>query len=1440
MKALACGDAGRVVKMNFRSLWIALILLLGMAGESAAWEMAKAKISTPWAADVSPENVHGEYPRPQMVREQWQNLNGLWQWQSLKQMTQELSETAWKEILVPFAPEAPLSGIGRHAESMAYRRTFDVPEAWRGERVLLHFEAVDWRCEAFVNGTSVGKHEGGYDPFTFDITEVIKGKVGEHELVLRVYDPTDNDAVPRGKQVLSPGGIFYTCTSGIWQTVWMEAVPQTYIADYHVATDIDNGTATFTVTAGGEAPAEGTTFIVSVRHGSDVVAVGTAEVGQPLVLAIPDAELWEPEHPFLYDATMSLGNDVVETYFGMRKISLLREGSWYRLALNNRFLFQMGPLDQGFWPDGIYTAPSDEALKSDIVTMKRMGFNMVRKHIKVEPRRWYYWCDRLGLMVWQDMPGENYGGKGGVPNNGDYFDRELTALVETHYNTPSIVMWVIFNEGGGQTDRAYTKRFVDLVRKLDKTRLINEASGWNHHGYGDVKDIHPYPAPSYTTTSNKQATACGEYGGVQYVLEDHLWASDHWGYASVESPEELDDTYTTYARKLAFYKSQKGLSAAVYTQLTDVEVEVNGLMSYDRVVKSDINRLFAANRIAIESEGQPIPYLLSPADENGETWRYTTNPPSTSKWYAPDFDDSGWSTGKAGFGANGLANMQYGTKWTTANIWIRRTLDLDLTPDELAKLTLRIYYDEDTEFYINGVLAFSATGYITDYKNVAISDAARAAINPHGTNTLAAHTKQTAGGQFIDIALFVDNASPTYSVTNAVRVAMGYSHSSEVSFTLGCAANTSATEPEYTMEVKRLPFAKAPATPVLGLDDTRLVNTQELLFDVGTLLANVDTTKPVKIFFKVNTTKRGHGQGGVTAAYYEDASSGTTLAVSLFPKLVPITGGTDTEWMSAVFNPATALPKPDDITSIPNGDLDFEVAPAVVAKGRKTWLYNLSKLPENQLAWMVAAPDGSSTFISGGNTSFVPTMPGRYSISQLDLNLGAQLTREGALIVCNAPSGDGMSFRDEAHVTMPSPLTERTYKYTLDWWMKPKEKTDSCVTMHEPTDTEFRLTVGAEGVMTVVAGDKTAVTPKGFVIADEWHHYALVFYYSRFYFYRDGVLICNMAGPTASPAWEGFLIEGQHCVIDEFRFWASRLTQERLREVCVAPLANPGAEAASSAVLTVYLNFDKFDAETRNVSNLAIPSNSASYCRGVTFEPSDGVFGFDFSDAKAKSVDVTADYLTNYRVPFIHTAGAAIDGYVSRFCELEMNTDASRWGTLSWNEGLQGLISVDTNRSSALLLQSGWYGPAMNGDGCLLGQLVTLLAGCYTFSVSLAEATDCWQSCLYVSMPQQPMPVSAPLTDGAVSFTLASDAEVFLGIDIHLPAYGRALVNSFRLVRHPVDAVEADGEELPVGINTPSPLPREQSLYDLSGRRMKNVQLSPGIYIVNGHKILIR
>jgi len=1419
-------------KKNYRRLALLAALLLGLSVQAMAWEMTSVNIHTPWAEEVTPENVHQEYPRPQMVRPLWQNLNGLWQWQSLKTMNEALSADAWKEILVPFAPEAPLSGIGHHYASMAYRRTIHIPAAWDGQRVLLHFEAVDWRCEAFVDGTSVGTHEGGYDPFSFDITDRVAAG-GNHELVLRVFDPTDDDAVPRGKQVLNPGGIFYTPTSGIWQTVWLEAVPKAYIDDYRVETNIDAGTVTFKVLTAGDALAEDAVFSVVVRHGADIVASGEALVGKTLTLTIADPELWEPEHPFLYDAQIAVGDDKVDTYFGMRKASLLRDGQWYRLAFNNRFLFQMGPLDQGFWPDGIYTAPSDEALMNDIVVMKQMGFNMVRKHIKVEPRRWYYWCDRLGLMVWQDMPGENYGGKGGVDNNGDYFDRELTALVETHYNTPSIIMWVLFNEGGGQTDKAYTKRFVDLVRRLDKTRLINEGSGWNHYGYGDVKDIHPYPAPSYTTTTNKQATACGEYGGLQYVVDGHLWSSDHWGYASVGSPEELDNTYTDYTRKLAYYKSFKGLSAAVYTQLTDVEVEVNGLMTYDRVVKSDISRLCAANRIAIESEGQTFPYLLSPADESGETWSYTTTDPSNSKWYTSDYDDSGWKTGKAGFGANGLANMKYGTRWTTGDIWIRRTLDLELTPEELAKLSLRIYYDEDTEFYINGVKAFSATGYVTDYKNVTLSAAALAAVNPHGTNTFAAHCHQTAGGQFLDIALFVDNSSPVYTAQQAVRMKAHYTRSSELSFTLGCSQDTTASIPAYTIDVKRIPFAVMPSSTAIGLDDSRLQQWQELLFDVSSLLSKVDVSKPLKLFFQVNTGARATGSGEFKEMTFEDLSTGTTLTVPFTPGYVAVEGGAGAVVMTAVYDPATATPKVDDGLSY-TGDLRFEVSPSVLAKGDKVYLKDLSGLPADRVAWMVTAADGSATLIAGGNSSFQPQLPGVYSVSQLDLQEELELTKEAAFCVTNAASGTGWSFRNGASVTLASPLTERSYKYTLEWWMKPVGSTDGCFSAYEPTRELFMLTVDGEGVLTLLSRDVTAVTPAGFIVPDGWHHYAVVYNYSRFYFYRDGELIHGTDAPTVTPAWEGdFTVEGRHAVIDELHFWQSRLLQDRLRELCQAPITNPQAEVTTRAKLSACLNFD--EADGAEALNLAVPSNPGRLAGDGERVPSIGVFGLFFSDSAAASTDVTADYLTNYCAPFVHTSATVSDRYPSRFFALETGTAASGWtieNASTTSSSLEGDVAVDTYEESLLTAQASWYGMPDVFTDRYLTQEVTLPAGRYTFSVTLDEEYNAWDSFVIAGSH-----VCSIADGGSVTFTLTHEQTLSLGVRLCLFAYGKISIRQFTLLRHPVAALEANGE---TGVPTLPFADDASSVSYTTGGVPVAAPSAPGIYIQQGRKILIR
>ena len=396
------------------------------------------RLMTRWAKDVSPENALPEYPRPQMVRKDWLNLNGLW---DIK-----LADGTEAKILVPYPIESALSGVMKHADRMTYRRSFEIPQAWSGRHVLLHFGAVDWEAKVSVNGKELGVHRGGYDDFSFDITDALKTS-GEQEIAVEVFDPTDAGSQPRGKQVLHPGGIMYTPTSGIWQTVWLEPVAETHIESLLLVPDVDAGCLRLTV--GGT----GTVEAVASDGGRQVAQV-SGDAGAELKLAIPDPKLWSPDSPHLYDLRVSLKSggktvDEVTSYFGMRKIALGKdEQGVTRLMLNGKFVFQVGPLDQGFWPDGIYTAPTDEALRWDIETMKKLGFNCARKHVKVEPDRWYYWCDKLGLLVWQDMPA----GDNKTAEAKQQFEVELRRLIEGRRDHPAIIMWVVFNEGWGQYD----------------------------------------------------------------------------------------------------------------------------------------------------------------------------------------------------------------------------------------------------------------------------------------------------------------------------------------------------------------------------------------------------------------------------------------------------------------------------------------------------------------------------------------------------------------------------------------------------------------------------------------------------------------------------------------------------------------------------------------------------------------------------------------------------------------------------------------------------------------------------------------------------------------------------------------------------------------------------------------------------------------------------
>jgi hypothetical protein len=716
-------------------------------------------LTTRWTGLVSPTSPHPEYPRPTLVRADWLSLNGPWEWEPAPEgMDTPDCNTFSGTILVPFAVESALSGIGRHEERFWCRRAFDLPESWRGQRVLLHFGAVDWEARVWVNGKFVGEHRGGYDPFSFDITDFLVDGA-KQAVMVRVADPTDASTQPRGKQVREPHGIWYTPTTGIWQTVWLEPVAQTSIEAVEVVTDFDAKTATVTVRVRGGQDAD---LVVAATDNKtrSMVGIEVAKAGESATISLASAfRPWSPEEPNLYGLLVTLTGpdgsaDVVESYFGVRKISVGPDGAGVtRILLNNEPLFLHGPLDQGFWPDGLYTAPTDEALKYDLEVTKRLGFNAVRKHVKVEPERWYYWCDTLGLAVIQDMPsGDRYIGPGDpdierTPESAAVFEAEWEAIINANREHPSIVMWAPFNEGWGQYD---TARIAAWTRELDPTRLVDAVSGWADRGVGDVFDWHVYPGPGSPQPEEHRAAFLGEYGGLGLPLEGHTWLDKgNWGYRSYDSPGALTDAYVQLVENMRWLIADPGLSGAIYTQTTDVEVEVNGLMTYDReVIKMDEARVREANL----SLYGPAPHLRTVAPcalSEKVTWRYTTDTPGEG-WEKPGFDDSAWKAGEGGFGRAGTPGAINGTEWESGDIWIRRSFVLPRMV--LENPTLRIHHDEDCEVYINGVLAAELEGYTTGYVFAKISEEARRAMIG-GPTVIAIHCRQTGGGQYIDAGI---------------------------------------------------------------------------------------------------------------------------------------------------------------------------------------------------------------------------------------------------------------------------------------------------------------------------------------------------------------------------------------------------------------------------------------------------------------------------------------------------------------------------------------------------------------------------------------------------------------------------------------------------------------------------------------------------------------
>lgn len=743
-----------------KAMTLTALFALGAVGTlaavrpAAAQDISGGKMPTRWAKLVSPANALPDYPRPQMTRTRWQSLNGTWSY-ALTDSDATTPPAAFDggKILVPFPYEAPLSGVGKASpvkQRLWYRRTFTVPAAWKGQRVLLHFGAVNWDSTVSVNGQSLGNHKGGFNGFDYDVTKALKP--GDNTLTVSAYNPMPHD-VPNaqvvGKQRPHSESIFYTGATGIWQSVWLEPVPTASIASLKITPDIDAKVLKLTVNTDGNSGAK---VLVTAMDNGKKIASATGRPGTILTLPIKTPHLWTPTDPHLYTLRVTLaGGDSVDSYFAMRKISLGKDAQGRtRPMLNNKFVFQVGALDQGYWPDGIFTAPTDDALKSDIVIAKQLGFNLLRKHAKVEPDRWYYWTDKLGMLVWQDMP-QAFG-----KLNDDAKAQWMTEWKEEmtqFYNHPSIVVWTTFNEGWGE-DTFDVPAVVALTKQMDPTRLVNNASGWNDTGSGDLDDTHDYPGPGSKQPSATRAAVNGEFGGITQSVKGHmLFSGNVMGYGKTLSEGwKTTRNYQDLLRKAYDLNRNQGTSAVVYTQLTDVEQEINGLLTYDRaVVKVDRAIVSAANNgkfPTMPPNPNPDTSLVPTSEDVPQTWAYTTTKP-TDDWTAPTFNASAWKTGPAPFGHDvGGVN----TNWsdTPGDIWIRRTVTL---PQDIpAKLNVLARHDEDVEIYINGVLAASATGYTDEYAALPMSDATRAALKP-GANVIAVHCHQTIGGQSVDVGI---------------------------------------------------------------------------------------------------------------------------------------------------------------------------------------------------------------------------------------------------------------------------------------------------------------------------------------------------------------------------------------------------------------------------------------------------------------------------------------------------------------------------------------------------------------------------------------------------------------------------------------------------------------------------------------------------------------
>jgi hypothetical protein len=768
---------------------IAAILLCAQPMSAQPWQMAKGPLMTRWAKEVTPQNALIEYPRPQMVRANWQNLNGLWDYAIADKNAPQPAFGG--QILVPYPVESALSGVMKAFkpdQRLWYRRTFTVPAAWNRQRVLLHFGAVDWESKVFVNGQSIGSHRGGYDEFSFDITSRLKSGA-PNEIVVAVTDPSDESWQLRGKQVLFPQGAAYTATSGIWQTVWLEPVPQSSIEKLKIVPDLKNGALKLTVN--GRTPPRKTRVEIAVADGQKTVAtasgVSGGELSPPVLenlawykstsvktvadleIPLPNAHLWTSDDPFLYDLTVTLKDesgqvlDSVKSYFGMRDVAVGHDQNGNtRLMFNGKPIVLAGALDQGFWPDGIYTAPTDAALKFDVEAAKRLGLNAIRKHIKIEPARYYYWCDKLGLLVLQDMPagyaGDPFTDAVTNPEGALQNESEMRTLIQQNWNHPSIIMWIMYNEGWGQHDTLETARW---AKQLDPSRLIDEASGFSHHGGGDVYDIHGGIPPKMLG----QIGIVTETMGNGLAVPGHAWPGATWAQGTYDPKTggegdtknglyPLDEASKNWftRRTSSFYRAlwatheQTGNTGDFKVQLYDLEIETNGFMSYDRAVWK-VDPEIVARAARGEGLNTKVKFLIPTSSEKQTVWRYTLDKPAAN-WVDAQFDDSKWKTGLSAFGG-AVGGGKSGTDWTSNDIWLRQSFRLDGAPKTPM---IRMVHDEDIEVYLNGVLAVREGGYTPTLDDYQIAPATLKTLKV-GQNTIAVHVHQMVGGQGVDVGL---------------------------------------------------------------------------------------------------------------------------------------------------------------------------------------------------------------------------------------------------------------------------------------------------------------------------------------------------------------------------------------------------------------------------------------------------------------------------------------------------------------------------------------------------------------------------------------------------------------------------------------------------------------------------------------------------------------